>query len=254
MDYTISSVEKALQLLSLIGDMPGRGLSELSRASGNSKARTYRLLQTMEAAGFVLRSDNEPRYWLGDRSRRLGEQARDQVDIVAAAVPIVERIAARCNETVQVRVRQGTNSCCVLAREPDRTIRHHAEEGRLSPIHVGTSKLLLAYASPRVQKMVLSGPLQAKTAKTIASPERLAEKLVEIRKQGYCISVGENDPDSFAVGAPVRDAAGSVIAVLIIAAPVSRINDEKSAEFTEMVLQGAHQVEGALSLAEFQER
>ena len=47
-DYTIAAVDEALALLLLVGQSPGLGVTELAARSGNTKARTFRLLFTLE--------------------------------------------------------------------------------------------------------------------------------------------------------------------------------------------------------------
>lgn len=245
-DYTVSSVETALELLMLIGDIPGRGLSELSRASGIAKARTFRLLQTLESTGFVTRSGKDAHYWLGARSRQLGEFARHQIDLASVVEPVAQEIVARSRETVQVRVRQGLESYCVHVSEPDRIIRYHGEIGSKLPLHIGSSKILLAYASKRLQNAVLSAPLARLTSATLADATSLAEALAEIREKGHCVSTGESDSDAVSAGAPIRDPSGEIIAVFIIAAPRARISSEGLQQLSELAIEGALKCEGAL--------
>ncbi len=246
-DYTVAAVEQALKLLALVGETPGRGLSDLARAAGSTKARTYRLLQTLEASGFLLRRANEPRYWLGFRAMRLADQARDQVDLVGIARPVLERIGRRCDETVQIRVREGMESVCIAAWETPRIVRFHAAPGNRAPLHIGSSKILLAHAPARVQQAVLAGPLPARTPHTITDPQELAEELDRIRRQGRSTSKGENDPEAVSAGAPIRDPSGEVIAVLVVAAPASRVPRAKLQEIQALALEGAAEIERALS-------
>lgn len=249
-EYNVAAVEAAMNLLALVGDMPGRGLSDLARLSGITKPRVFRLLQTMEAAGFITRSGAEARYWLGFRSKQLGDQARDQIDLAAAAAPIAERIGKAIGETVQVRVRKGLESYCVHAWVPPRVIRHHAEKGQPVPLYVGSSKTLLAFAPLRLRETVLSGPLSKLTERTLSDRKDLEAALDRIRKDGYCVSVGESDPDAISAGVPVRDPSGTVVAVFIVAAPVSRRPPDTIEGMIELAKEGAHALEGALSFFE----
>ncbi|MDJ0388935.1 IclR family transcriptional regulator [Roseomonas sp. E05] len=246
-DYTVAAVEQALKLLAQVGETPGRGLSELARAAGCTKPRAYRLLQTMEASGFLMRRAQEPRYWLGFRALQLAGRAGGQVDLVGAATPVLARIGAACDETVQVRVREGTESVCVAAWETPRIVRFHAAPGNRAPIHVGSSKLLLAYAPARLQQSVLGGELVARTPQTLTDPGKLAAELTRIRAQGSCVSKGENDPEAVAAGAPIHDPSGEVIAVLVVAAPLARVPRAKLQQMQALAIEGAAEISRALA-------
>ncbi len=248
-EYIVSAVETALDLLMLIGDMPGHGLSELARTAGLSKARTFRMLQTLETSGFVSRSGKDAQYWLGPRSRQLGEYARQQIDLVSAIGPIVDELSERTRETAQLRVRQGLDSNCIYVCEPGRLIRYHGEVGHKLPIHIGSSKVLLAFASQRFQQAVLNAPLGRLTAGTPTDPARLTARLNEIRADGFCISRGESDADAVSVGAPVRDPTGEVVAVLIIAAPAARMPEPELQQLVRIVVETAANCEAALQMA-----
>lgn len=54
-DYTISAVDEALALLLIVAQKPGLGVTELAKVSGNTKARAFRILFTLEQRNFVVR-------------------------------------------------------------------------------------------------------------------------------------------------------------------------------------------------------
>ncbi|HWX49283.1 MAG TPA: IclR family transcriptional regulator [Roseomonas sp.] len=244
--YLVAAADRALHLLSLVGDNPGLGLSELGRLSGNSKARTFRLLQTLEAAGFVRQRLPETDYWLGPAALRLSLQAAAQLDIVRLAQPVLDAIGPHCDETVQLRVRQGLESLCIAKWETGRIVRYHAEVGRRSPLHAGASKLLLAHAPPAVQQAVLKGPLERFTETTPTDAASLVTLLERLRQEDHCISRGEVAPEAFSVGVTVRDATGQVVAALLIAAPLVRVPPEREASLLALAREGAAQLSQAL--------
>ena len=247
--YNVSAVESALELLMLVAENPGQGLSDLARLSGYSKPRTFRLLQTMETSGFVVRTGNDAQYHLGKRAHQLGEQAKNQIDLAAIFAPIVQEYVAKTNETVQIRTRVGLESVCQHFAEPDRIVRFHCVLGSRNPLHVGSSKILLAFAPDRVRRNVFSAPLKKFTDATKISPADLTAQLQQIVDTGYCISRGETDPDAVSVGAPVRDSHDEVVAAFIIAAPASRVSDTRMQELAALAIEAARKCEGALQNA-----
>jgi len=245
-NYVVAAVDRALKLLTLVGDMPGLGLSELSRLSGTSKARTFRLLQTMEGAGFVQRKGTEASYWLSHQALRLTVQAERQLDLVRLGQPVLDAIGPRSDETAQIRVRQGLESLCLCKWETSRIIRYHASVGRASPLYAGASKILLAYAPANVREAVLAAPRQSFTAGTPVDEAALLRDLAQIRATGHCVSRGEVAPEAFSAGAAIFDATGTVVGAFLIAAPLVRASGSRADELLSLARQGAADISRAL--------
>jgi DNA-binding IclR family transcriptional regulator len=237
--YQVEVVQRALQLLALVADTPDLSLAELARRSGLTKARAFRLLHTLEAAGFVLHQHGEPGFRLGYQALRVGARAGEQLDVVRAARPAVEAIGQRCDETVQLRVRDGLHSVCVCRWETSKPVRYHTEIGRRVPLHAGSGRVLLAFAPAEVQRVVLASPLEAFTSATPSDAAQLGRDLAEIRRKGVCVTQGELEPGAISASAPVQDAAGEVVAAFIVAAPVSRIGASRAAELIAWAREGA---------------
>ena len=223
MSYIVASVDEALGLLELVAHSPGLGVTELSKRSGITKARAFRLLSTLEERGFVQRTADVATYHLGTKALLLGFAATDQVSLVRQSSKYLEALGAKFNENVQIRVRDGFESVGVARWDSTHDLRIHGTVGGKRPLHVGASgKLLLAYAPDGVVQALLSHDLQRFTANTIVSKSRMAQELGRIRKQGYATSVGELAVDVLSVAAPVRDGTGLVVAALGISIPSTR--------------------------------
>jgi IclR family transcriptional regulator, KDG regulon repressor len=244
--YRVAAVDSALKLLMLVSEQPGLGVSDLARRSGTTKARAFRLLQTLEAAGLIRKEASHPAYRLGYQALYLGSRARDQLDLVRLAQPVLAEIGRRSEETVQLRVRQGKESVCIAKWEPEKIVRYHARIGQGNALHAGAAKLLLAYAPSRLQEEVLSGRLSSLTPDTPVEVERLKQELARIRAQGYCISQRETDPEAVSAGAPVWDASHMAVAAFIIGAPASRTTRTRLAELAKLAVHGAAIVSRAL--------
>lgn len=226
MGYIVESVDEALGLLSLVAQAPGLGVTELSKRSGITKARAFRLLSTLEERGFVQRQAEGAVYQLGSASLLIGMAAVAQVSLVRQAAKYLESLGARFNENVQVRIRDGLETVCVARWESAHDLRIHTSIGSKRPLHAGASgKLLLAFAPDAVAEQALGADLPKFTPRT-PSRSKLTQELARIRKQDYAVSHGEISADVVSVAAPVRDGSGQVMAAISIAAPASRAPDE----------------------------
>ena len=223
MTYTVEAVSAAMELLFLVAQQPGLGVTELAKRSGTTKARAFRLLGTLEQSGLVRRKEPLATYSLGYKALFIGTAAQEQVNVTHLAQFHLPEIGQRCNESVLVRVRDGLETVCVAWWDAPNAIRVHTQMGDRRPLYVGASgKLLLAYAPADIQEKVLSAERTAFTGNTIIKRSQLEKELNAIRDQGYSVSFGEKVADTIAAAAPIRDASGNVIASLSMTAPASR--------------------------------
>lgn len=245
MSYTVDAVSQAMELLFLVAEQPGLGVTELAKRSGNTKARAFRLLGTLEEKGLVRRQEPFATYFLGAKSLFLGAAAQSQVTVANIASTLLPDIGKQCNESVLVRVREGTETVCVALWEAPHPVRVHSQLGHRRELYYGASgKLLLAYAPEDVQEAVLSSKREKFTPNTITTRAQLEKELKKIREQGYSMSFAEKAADTIAVAAPIRDARGNVVASLSMTAPTSRVPHENVAKYIDIIRAGAARFSG----------
>jgi len=251
MSYTVDAVIKAMELLFLVAEDPGLGVTEIARRSGNTKARAFRLLGTLEESGLVRRQDPFATYELGHRVLFLGAAAQEQISLVRIAKPLLEELGQQCSESVLVRIRDGLETVCVAWRDASHAIRIHNQFGDRRPLYSGASgKLLLAYAPDEIQDVVLKGKREQFTPNTITKRGPLEKELEKIRKDGYSISSGEKLADTVAVAAPILDAQGTVIASLSMTAPSSRVSKSDLSKYVKLVTASARKFSAKLGYIE----
>ena len=240
MSYTVDAVSQAMELLFLVAEQPGLGVTELAKRSGNTKARAFRLLGTLEEKGLVRRQEPFATYYLGAKSLFLGAAGQSQVTVANIATTLLPEIGKQCNESVLVRVREGTETVCVALWEAPHALRVHSQLGHRRELYYGASgKLLLAYAPEDVQETVLSAKREKFTPNTITSRAQLEKEVKKIREQGYSISLAERAADTVAIAAPIRDARGAVVASLSMTAPTSRVPTDNLQKYIALVQAGA---------------
>lgn len=228
MDYTVAAVDEAIKLLFLVAEQPGLGLTELARRSGNTKARVFRLLTTLEQRDLVKRRGDPATYHLSFMALHLGAAAHSQIDLLLAVQEPLKALGTQFNETVAVRVRDKLETVCVARWESTQSLRVHGEVGHRRPLYAGaSSKLLLAFAPPEVQERVLEAPRERFTTDTPVSRAALAREIRQVREAGYAVSVGERTSGTAAIAVPIRDATGQVVAALSISAPAGRLTERE---------------------------
>ena len=244
--YFVEAVDRALNLLLTVSQEADLGVSEIARRSGDSKARAFRLLHTLEARGFLTRSDDGVGYRLGVAALALGSSAAKHLDIVQLAQPLMAELGAKTRETVQLRLLDRHESICVAKWEPGRDIQVNAVIGRRRPLHVGSSTVLLAWLDEDAREAYLRGPLERFTVNTIVDAKKLRQRVEQIRRAGVAISRGEVTEDLISFSAPVFDAQDRIAAALNVGVPANRAPESKHAEMLEMVKRTAHNISQAI--------
>lgn len=248
-DYTIAAVDRALLVLEALGDRPGQGVTQLSKALGMTKSIVFRLLQTLEDRGFVFRDPEHAVYSLGYRVGVLGERVGRDGSLLFAARPVMDALRDRTSENVNLVVREGLRSLVLATRAGHHSIRLFAQAGRNGPLHAGGGSLcLLAYSDVSVVDAVLASPLEAFTPHTITDRDRLRQALARIRANGYNIALNDLDEGAFSVAAPIIGANGDVIASISVAGAMARLDEERREAYIRAATEAAREISSKLSL------
>jgi DNA-binding IclR family transcriptional regulator len=225
-DYTTGSVARAAELLSAFGRAPHTfRLTELADQLGMTRNLTFRLLRTLEAGGMIFRVDD--RYVLGPRTREIGRVALKRYQpLVDAAQPVLEELRVDIGETVYLCAMMGDAAVCLAAVESASAVRGVLDVGARLPLHAGGgTKALMAWLPQAQLDAIIDYPRRVRpfTQHTLSNPSHLRDHLARIRRDGYEVGLEEVGAGSDAVGVPVRDAQGSVVAGLGMVGPSDRV-------------------------------
>lgn len=247
--YKIEAVGRALNVLETLAEKPGLGVTALAMEMGLTKSIVFRLLQTLEEAGYVQREGERAIFSLGYRVALLGERVGRDGALLHVAPPIMDELRDETGENVNLVIREGGHALALATREGLHAIRIFAQTGRKGPLHAGgASMLLLAYAEPAIRDKVLSSDLQNYTNYTITDPEQLLKILQRIRANGYNVALNDLDDGAFSIAAPVFNAAGEVVAGLSIAGASVRLNEPRRDSYIDAVRAAAQKISAKLTL------
>ncbi|MGO3153492.1 MAG: IclR family transcriptional regulator [Galactobacter sp.] len=238
------SVVRAIQILRALSasDLPMTA-TDVAQSVGLPRATVFRLLMTLEEEGFVSRTDTL--YSLGWDLARIA----DSVDPVSTLVPrisgIIEELADELGETVTLSLRRGRYGLDLVAQANPHVIGLEMSQmnGQTWPLHASsTGKLLLAELT-EPQVLTATGPeLPALTDKTITTQSDLTAELEQIRRQGWAITDRELEDDIVSVAVPIRDSAGTLMAILTWVGLAHRIDAERRRTLTQALIEGAERV------------
>jgi DNA-binding IclR family transcriptional regulator len=238
------AVLRAVSLLKAFSaERPERGLAELSRAVRLNKTTAYRLLSALESEGLVERGAGGEGYRLGPELLALGSRAQGASELRAAARPELLGLAQETRETATLEVRVGRDTLILDEALGSYVVGSTPSIGTRWPAHAtSTGKVLLAQLPEAELDEWLAGPLPALTPRTLSDPAALRRELARVRERGGAVSAEELEVGFVAVGAPVRSAAGQVVAALSVGGPRGRLSADRQAALARAVVARAAQV------------
>lgn len=223
------SLSRTLELLEALGSHEvvaagGKGVGELAAIIGRDKSQVSRMLSTLAAAGFAERDPSTRRYRLGWRIFALAERSGNQ-RLINAARPVLTQLVRKTGESSHLSVLRGDSVLTLLTESPSRSLHAVSWVGRIVPIVATSSGRALLFDHDREQLQALLGnaPWQTPTAKAPQDGDELLQRIQEARALGYARVDEESEPGLTAVGAPVRDGVGRIVAAVNISAPKFRL-------------------------------
>ncbi len=222
----VDSLGRALGLLRhFTADRPEWTVGDLSRATGISKGSVSKILATFLDAGFVVQDAETRHYRLGPAMLAAARVAAGGMNIGSVATPVLDALSAGTGETAMLVLRAGWRTVVVAKADSTKPVRMSAEIGRYASLHTGASnKPILAFMEPEEIDQYMASPYFVRRGPhTILDPTILRDHLAAIRRTGVAWSVAEVEEDVAAVGSPIFDASGRVVAAVSIAGPAVRI-------------------------------
>jgi IclR family acetate operon transcriptional repressor len=250
--YVIASALRTLDVLRAFARPPHRlGLAEVTVRLRLERNQAYRSLKTLEAAGFLVATD-DARFELGPAAAGLGTAAMrfHATSVIDVAGPLLDHLSTATRETVHLFVLRGDRAVCVDRRESPQSVRLVSILGRSLPLHAGAvPKAMLAWLPDGQQRALLDqlDELPVFTERTYRDADALAAELAAIRDRGHSYSDEDFDASARGVGAPIFDAAGEVVAGVSVGGPSYRIDDATLERFAALVRGAAHDISRRLA-------
>lgn len=246
----VQSVSRALAVLECFSpDETSLSVAQIAKYTGLNKSTCHRLIATMEDEGWITRAGRGT-YRLTLRMLRVGAAALGGQDIRNDAHPILTRLVADFGDTGYLMVPDGVRAVCLDKVEGAFPVQvNFVQVGSSLPLNAGAAPLaILAWRDDLLDELT-SGGLPSFTASTTVEEAELRERLAETRRLGYSLSRDDVIPLVAAVGAPVRDNTGTVVAALSLGGLAERFEGSRVIEVCDAVVQAARDLSDRLGHA-----
>lgn len=242
-----SSLARGLRVLTHLA-LAGRplGVTELAHHFGVPKSNMHRHLNTLVGQGFASRLAGG-RYRASLKLWQLGLATYNSLGIVRLARPALDDLVEASEETVHLSVLDKGDVLYVDKIDSPQPVRAYSRLGGRAPAHcVATGKALLAHLDPTRLDALVGNGLARHSSQTITDAGTFEAHLAQIRAAGFAVNRGEWREDVYGLAAPIRDAAGSIVAAVGISGPKQRLGERRLKQLTPFVKQAARRIEAAL--------
>ena len=225
--YISRAVGKALQALEMLQlQSAPMALQAIATRIQLSKTSTFRLLRTLENAGY-LAANSSGQFSLVPELRSV-VPTQFLVRLLRAAMPGMQDLSRDLHETVSLAALFENHSEVIGVVESPEVVRMSNVVGHILPPNAsGLGKVITAFApEPRREKLLRSYGLYRFTPFTITSHADLSMEFERIRSRKYATDREESVMDGCCFAVPIFGASGEVAAAISSSIPKVRIRGE----------------------------
>ncbi len=220
--YMVPALANGLALLALFTrDRSVWSPPEIAQELGLARATVFRLLQTLEATGYVVRTSGGRNFRLGPAVLSRGFAYLGSLDLVEVAQPILKRLRDDTGLSSHLAVRDGRDVVYVARFAAQTTLASSVQVGTRFPVHATIlgRMLILDFTPEQLAELYPEAKLPKVSEHTPGTRAELLALLAEDRARGgYATSQSFFERGVSAVAAPVRDKQGAIIASLNVTA------------------------------------
>lgn len=247
--YMVPALERGLRLLQEFGRGNATlGAPELARRLQLPRATIFRMLNTLEAMGFLQRAEGSNDYRLGLSVLRLGYDYLSTQPLAQLAEPVLQALCERLGFTTNLALLDGTSVVYVARIAPAGAFQGAVRVGSRLPAHATVlgRALLQDMDADQLRELFGGSELPQFSESTPRDVQQLQQLLLQDRERGYAMGEGFYEPGVSSIAAPVRDAQGRIIAGLGMAVAFTEIAPGRMAHWVEQVREAAVELTGHL--------
>ena len=247
MPRKIPSIKRAFDVLELF--LKGtRELSvpEIAAQLNFPRTTAYEIVNTLLTCGYLTMVEGQPnRVSLGFKLFELGSAYAANFDLISEGRRMAMDLVAKCDETVQMAVRDRTEVVFIAKADCSKMLRLVSTVGTRLPAHcTAVGKMLLSSLSDEEIVALYDGrdQLPYMTANSITSVTELLKELDMVRRRGLAYDDCESNIDVRCVAAPIYKGRGEMVAAMSFSVPITRMSMGKQDELAASIRKGAEEV------------
>ncbi|MER6919275.1 IclR family transcriptional regulator [Streptomyces spiralis] len=249
---SMNSVLSTLRVLEEVAVRQPIGVSELARATQIPKSSVQRCLVTLQQAGWLRVVDREQARWgVTMKALAIGLRGAGEQDLRDLAAPVIKRLAAETDETVQLGLRDGEDYVIVATEDSKQVVRVFLEVGTRVPLRATSAGVaIMSRLEPADVDELLKHELTEFAQAPVPSSDELREEIKRTARRGYALNVsGWFRPHVASIAAAITDSAGRPMAGLTLAVPQMRYDSTQEESLAQLVVAAADEISKLISSA-----
>jgi len=219
-------------------------LQEMANRIRLPKSTTFRLVQSLDEAGYLVRLDNQA-YCLSFRVTRLAGLVKSTLDIRQLARVTMIELAKKAGETVTLNMVIDRHRVCIDVIDTPSPLMSVTKPGeRVRLIDGATARVLMASLPKQEFQKAVSYAIKVNKKKRTD----FVRELARIREEGYAVTHGERVLGLTAISAPIEERDGGVTHCITVTGPTVRLQPRER-EVTKLVTRAAEDVSRRLGAA-----
>jgi IclR family KDG regulon transcriptional repressor len=216
-------------------------LQEIAERIRMPKTTAFRLVNTLERAGFLVRMDNQ-QYCLSLKMARLGGLVRSTLSIREIARPVMLQVNEQTSETITLNTIAGVDRMVLEVVDTPAPLMSMSRPGQHTPMILGASgRMLLAHMEPAELERVVKASIKLPDFDRAVFDRELAR----FRRQGYALTRGQRVAGLTAIAVPIFDIEGNVRHSLALTGPSVRV-DPRDQELAEIMMTAGRDISSRL--------
>ncbi|WP_051201692.1 IclR family transcriptional regulator [Paracoccus aminophilus] len=220
-----TTVVKGLRVLEAMAQNPELcNLTALANECGISKSNAHRLLQTLEACGYVTRDAATRTYRPTLRQWEMGRRVYDRLSLPTVAGRHLAQLSQDTEETAHLSVFDQGQVLYIDKVDGPHAVRTYVSNGEREPAFCTSSgKAMLAWL-PHEELLGVGEMIQKFTENTVGSLPELQAQLADVRARGYATTSGEYRLGVTSFARAIKTPSNKVIGAVGVAGPVERMS------------------------------
>jgi IclR family transcriptional regulator, mhp operon transcriptional activator len=202
----VRALERGLAVLAAMNRHKVASVVALARETRLPRPTVYRLLETLQSAGFVARAGSANRFCLARQVRTLSDGFVDDEWISGIAKPLMAEFTRRLVwplalmtfEEGRMVIRETTHPASSLS------IDYGMVGRRLPMLRTAAGRVYLAFCPDNERRTILDLLAHSDAAEDRFDARRLRALLDSIRAQGYALQDREINPKASGISVPIR--------------------------------------------------
>ncbi|OAV63020.1 IclR family transcriptional regulator domain-containing protein [Enteractinococcus helveticum] len=242
----VQSFARGLEVIEAFGQTPKMTLTEVSEATGLSRATVRRFVHTLVSLGYMRANDKH--FALTPKIMNLGFAYLASQPLVELVDPVLANLSQQLGQSTSVSVLDGTDVVYIARQETTSIMRINITVGTRFPAYATSmGRILLAgLDAEELNAYFATADLTEVTDRTITDEATLRTELARIRQQGYAVVEEELEVGLASVAVPIVNRADTTVAAMNTSVAVTTQAPEDLTELLPPLQAAAAEVSNAL--------